>query len=660
MCQKYSILFLIFFCHGLHAQKFELGAVSLKELQQASHPLDSSASAAVLFHKANTTFKYTYGKGFWLVHEFQIRIKIYKKEGLSYADWEIPYFVGYERLNPDMLKVSDGVTYNLEGGKIKKTKLTNEGTFKEKVNENWKTITVTFPEAKVGSIVEFKYVIRSENLLKFPTFKFQNNIPVDFAQYKTDIPLFYRYKKVVKGLADVQTEQEITTGHQNYDDQYGHSESMSYKQLSTVHTLKDVPALKNESFVDNIENYRSVIDYELESIQYPDEPEKNYSKTWEGVAKSIFDEDDFGKQLKMRDFFENDLRSLIADLKTPEEKMHAIFNYVRVKMAWNGEYGYYVDKGVKKAYLESTGNVAEINFILISMLNSAGIITKPVILSTINNGIAALPNQTGFNYVIAASEINGKRTLLDATSKFAVPDILPLRTLNWTGRLIGNSGQAEEIVMAPTFTSKRFTNTAIKIQPDHSIEGKVRIHSSEYDAFVFREQNANLNRESYLENLENEYGGIEIDNYTIENQTNLQQPILEQFEFKADGKIDVIGNRIYLKPLLLFSISKNPFTQQARKLPVYFGYPLAKRFMINIDIPEGYKIETLPAALSLTTGENVGNFKYMINATAQQIQLSIISEINFMMISETFYPILQDYFQKMTDKLNEQIILIKI
>jgi hypothetical protein len=30
-------------------------------------------------------------------------------------------------------------------------------------------------------------------------------------------------------------------------------------------------------------------------------------------------------------------------------------------MNWNNHYGYYVDKGIKKAYVEKTGNTAKIN-----------------------------------------------------------------------------------------------------------------------------------------------------------------------------------------------------------------------------------------------------------------------------------------------------------
>jgi hypothetical protein len=46
------------------------------------------------------------------------------------------------------------------------------------------------------------------------------------------------------------------------------------------------------------------------------------------------------------------------------------------------------------------------------------------------------PTRTIFNYVIAATTLDGKTVLLDATDKNAALGILPLRDLNCTGRLI--------------------------------------------------------------------------------------------------------------------------------------------------------------------------------------------------------------------------------
>ena len=190
----------------LYAQKFELGKVTASELQEKVHPLDSSASAAMLFKKAKTTFDYSFKNGFSTIHEYVYRIKIYKKEGLSQANFRVPYYIGYENLNKDVVKFSDAVTYNLENGKIIKTKLNNEGSFKEDVNDYWAQATITMPNVKVGSVIEFKYVLKTEAIINFPVFDFQEEIPVNYAEYKTEIPGFYNYKTVLLGSVKVNSD----------------------------------------------------------------------------------------------------------------------------------------------------------------------------------------------------------------------------------------------------------------------------------------------------------------------------------------------------------------------------------------------------------------------------------------------------------------------
>ena len=65
-------------------------------------------------------------------------------------------------------------------------------------------------------------------------------------------------------------------------------------------------------------------------------------------------------------------------------------------MNWNNQKSCYVDKGVKQAYIDGTGNTAEINFILIAMLNTAGINANPVKKDTILSGIDQIKRSNFF------------------------------------------------------------------------------------------------------------------------------------------------------------------------------------------------------------------------------------------------------------------------
>ncbi|HMI08328.1 MAG TPA: DUF3857 domain-containing protein, partial [Flavobacterium sp.] len=341
------LFFLLFPVLMMNAQKFELGKVSLKELQEKSYPADTSAVAAILYNKAKTYFRYDRNNGFTAYHEYEFRIKIYKKEGLKWANFEVPYYVGYENLNNDYVKFSNGITYNIENGEIAKAKLNSEGSFRQDVNELWKVASITMPNVKVGSVIEFRYTLRSEDLMEFPVFHFQYAIPVAFAEYRTEIPEFFIYKPSVIGLGDVKSDAKIVGGYQNYSNEHQQSVNLSYQQINSVYTAQNMPALNEEDYVDNIENYRSSVVHELEKTRFPDVPEKNYSTTWEGVAKTIYKDKRFGKELEERLYFEQDLASIIKNATTNAEKVTAIFEFVKRSMHWDGKYGYYTKKGVR-------------------------------------------------------------------------------------------------------------------------------------------------------------------------------------------------------------------------------------------------------------------------------------------------------------------------
>ena len=655
-------LFLLILFAKMNAQKFELGKVSKAELEEKFHPIDTSAVATILFNKAKTFFTYNINNGFSINTEFSCRIKIYKKEGLKWANYQVPFYVGYENYNDDRVDFSDCVTYNLEDGKIVKTKLNNEGVFKTKINKNWKEASITMPNVKVGSVIEFKYVLKSENIVEFPVFNFQQEIPVNYSEYVTEIPGFFVYKAIAKRSSELKFESKITHGSLSFATKYDitRTESVDFEQVRNTYIAQNISALKEEPFVDNIQNYRLSIEHELEKTQFYEEPVKDYSNTWEGVAKTIYQDKDFGKELKERDYIVQDLTRILKDVTSKSERLNIIFKFVQNKMNWNNKKGYYTDKGVKQAYLDGIGNTAEINFILISMLNYAGISTNPVLISTIDHGIPVYPNRTIFNYVIAAAEVDGKQVLLDATNKYATQNILPLYTLNWNGRLIRQDGNSEEINLVPNVSSKKAINMMVVIDGMGKISGENRLQRTDYEAFTFREKYADVSKENYLEKAENDLNGIQIKDYSIDNFKDLAQPIIEKFTFTTDNECEIIGGKMYINPLLFYTQTKNPFVQEKREFPIYFGYPKQEKYNISIQIPEGYVVESIPKAIKISTGENIGMFTFNISTEGNNIQIQVVKDMKEALVSADFYATIKSFYQQIINKQNEKIVLKKI
>lgn len=636
------------------AQSYELGKVTVAELQEKSNPKDTTAPAAILFKKGRTFFTYTQGKGIVANNVYEFRIKIYKKEGLSWANQNVSYYVGYENMGDDVVNFSNAATYNLENGEIVKTKLNSEGSFKNKINKYWNQASITLPNVKVGSVIEFKYLLKSENIIRLPDFDFQYTIPVNYFEYKTEIPEFFIYKTLLVGSSKIETTSEMVYSKQMYAD--------GYKQINSFYSSKDIPALKDEKFVDNIDNYKGSVQNELERERYPDRPVVNYTKTWEGVATSIYKNKDFGDELKKKDYFSEDLKAILQKDGSVKEHLNSIFKFVQNRMNFNGHRGFLTDKGVKKAYEEKEGNVAEINFIMISMLRSAGISVNPVLVSTIENGVPVFPNRTVFNYVIGAAEIDGQKILLDASNKFTSPNILPLNLLNWKGRLIREDGSSEEIELIPKVTSKDNYTIIASLKPDLSeIEGKLRIKKTDYEAFRFREINSNKKEDSYLEKLENDLGQIEIKDYIIENKNgDLSKPIQEEFNFTAKNSYDIIGGKLFIKPILFFTNVTNPLNQEHRQMPVYFGYPAQDSYNVFLDIPDGFVVESMPKPMRIVTENRDASYTMNMMVEENKIHIQVIKEINKYIFATDDYDMLKEFFQNITVSQNEKIVLKRI
>ncbi|MFV8344272.1 DUF3857 domain-containing protein [Flavobacterium sp. XS2P39] len=659
--KKLLFILVVLFFFKATAQNFELGKVSVAELEEKVHPIDSSAAGAILCKKGKTFFVYNIKNGFTVNQEYTYRIKIYKKEGLSRANFKVDYNTGNEDRYIESVKFSNAVTYNLENGTIVKTKLDNEGSFKENVNEYWNQAIITMPNVKVGSVIEFRYILKSENIVKLPVFNFQYNIPVNHCEYRTEIPVYLIYKPIQMGYVKINIAEKMVSGSQNFTDKHNQNARFDYKQINSIYTAENVPASKEEDYIDNLKNYTSSIHTELERTRFPESPIKDYSKTWEGVARTIYENENFGKELSEKLYLIQDLKIILKDAVSAEDKLEIIFKFVKNKMNWNNEYGYYTDKGVKKAYSERTGNVAEINFILIAMLKLAGINTSPVLISTVDHGVSVFPSRTVFNYVIAAAEIDGKQILLDATHKYTTQNILPLNALNRTGRLIKQDGSSQEIDLVPTSPASLNYALMTKLDGSGQITGKLRVLRTTYEAYRFREKNTVINTEVYLEKLENDLNGIQIKDYVIENkEADLLKPVIETFTFTSANYCERIGDKMFINPLLFFTLNKNPFVQEKRQMPVYFGYPKQEKYNINLEIPEGYAVESIPTAVRIATADKVVLFAINSQIEGNKIQIVATQEINATILPADDYDDLREFFQIIIGKQNEKIVLKKL
>ncbi len=652
------------------AQDFRLGKVSIEELKEKVHPKDSSAVAAVLFEKAENKIVYNQNNGFEIELVVRTRIKIYKKEGYDWANKIFRYYL-VNNLR-EKISFADAVTYNLVDGKIEKTKLKSEGEFDEEINKYWGQKKITMPNVKEGSVIEYEYTLHSPNIGNPRDWYFQSEIPVNYSQYINCLPEYFIFNTNVKGFIRPKItveksnktitidSKERVIGRMGATTTNFSSDNISYTETRTTYLAESMPAIKEEAFVNNIRNYTTSLEQELSMTRYPNAMPKMYSTDWDAVVRTIYEYDDFGPELSKTGYFEDDLKVVLTGLNTQDEKINAILKFVKSAVKWNNYYGYSCNDGVRKAYKDKTGNIAEINLMLTAMLRYAGLNANPVLVSTRSNGISFFPNRTAFNYVIAAVENGDNFTLLDGSDSFSVPNVLPFRVLNWVGRLIRKDGTSASVDLMPKTASLELSSMNYSINEKGEVEGKLRSQKTTHNALVFRESIKDIKEDVYLEKLENKNNKIEIKEYSLQNEKEINLPVIETYSFVGNNLSELIGGKVYFNPMLFFARKQNPFQQENREYPVDYGFPFQDKYAINIQVPEGFKVESLPKSITLALNGDLGIFKYLVNLSNNVIQISVSNQINSPIVLSEDYAALKSYYQKMIEKQNEKIVIVKI
>jgi len=646
MFKNCTVVFFLLLCLSAGAQKYEFGNVSVAELEQKKHPLDSSAVAAILYASCDSDIAFN-RLGFTTKHTVTKRIKIYNKEGYEWANQQIIHGLGRRS---ETVSISEAATYNLVDGKVVKTKLKTDGKFDEKINKYIGRIKFTMPNVKEGSVLEFRYQIDYHGISTPPKWDFQENIPVDYSELKTHVPEYLQFNTNQKGslFPKITTAKQERTGN--------------YEETITTYVSKNLPALNQEIYVTNIRNYTSGISHEFAAYKFSGGvvlASEKLAADWPSVARNIYESDDFGDELKKRGYFEKIVDSLKLGKTSRADIISSIFNYVKSNIKWNKQMGIVCEYGLKNALKTKSGNAAEINLLLVAMLQYIEMDAWPVLVSTRTNGIALFPSITAFDHVIAGVETPMGMTLLDATGEFSSPDILPLSDLNWYGRLIRSNNTSVQVDLVPKILSKEVCRLNLSISKDGVAEGQFRRQLTDYEALSFREKNTNTVKEVYLETLENENDNIAIDNYSRENEKEASQPLSETYHFKSQTAAEVVDQRMYISPMLFLTDKENPFKQEKRECPIDFGYPVQRKYSISIQMPQGYKVESVPVSANYVTGDDVGAFRYVVGFSGDTIQITVGFDMNAAVLPADYYEVLKDFFQKMIDKQNERIVLIK-
>jgi Domain of Unknown Function with PDB structure (DUF3857) len=637
-----SLLLVVNFCSFSQKSPIKFGEIPMSDIKMTIYDKDSSASAVVL-----TDFGIAYisvnASGAILNFERHTRIKILKKESFDLANSSILLY--HSGSAEEKLIGLKAATYNLEGGKIVESKMSKESVFKEKYNRNFNQQKFTLPNVKEGSIIEYSYKKTSEFFTNFPNWQFQRSIPVRWSEYWAMIPDIFHYEKYMQGYVPVSTYEVKTQSY--YDtDVKGH------------HWItQNVPAFKEEPFMTSEDDYVSRLNFALSHVTYSTHTEEVMG-SWQKLNEKLLEDEDFGKVIVKSGFLKDQVAEITAGISDPLKKIEAISKYVKGTIEWDGEKDFYAGN-FKKIIEKKSGTSGDINLLLASMLDKAGLEVDMVMLSTRDHGFVrqSVPMTKQFNYVICAARLDGKTILLDATEKYLPYDVLPSRCLNGQGLVISKSKHGWVDIVSKT-KAKTVVNADLSLSIKGELKGKIQYTRDGYDAGEMRETYNKKGEETYLK----DFLGTkqwQVEKSSFQDIKDLSKTVKETHEVNISEHGSAAGDVIYVNPFVTSQIVENPFKSEKREYPVDFGSLIDKTYICKIVLPENFGADEIPKSKVITLPNNGGKFIYNSTQAGNIINVTSVFQINKGLFGQDEYPIIKEFYNQVIAKQAEQIVIKK-
>ncbi|MGB3801561.1 MAG: DUF3857 domain-containing protein [Lewinella sp.] len=637
--------------------RITFGKVTDEDRKLTQVPGDSTAEAYVLYDRQSLDFEYSDIDGPSLVETFHQQIKLLRPSSFDRADVVLHYHRIYEKITD-----VEAFVHPPTGGTIP---LRPEQIIDEAENDDGRVVKFTFPQVTVGSIIEFRYVRRRDNILIPTPFVFQQDIPVRWAQFDAMIPPYYGYVSLGTGALDVN---EVKITKRSWGPKWGsgayRNREEAIEHSDIVWAKKDLPAFRSQPYSNNASDYLPKIQLQLQSVQYPGRPKQTIFGDWQETVKELQDRQDFGRYYrnkinyaKVWKAFEPD----IAGLQSDAEKIAAAYRFVTSTISWNGRYYFLATDSPNKVFDNRTGNSADLNIVLLSLLNEAGIEAHPLLVSLRNTGapIEQYPLLDQFNHLMVYTEVDGKPLFLDAGDADRPAGLPREQALNHRG-WVGDKADPRWITIDVP-SSRRVTMVEMEVGPAGLATSKIQGRLENYFAFAGRNtlSEASSEREKpVVREIATAYPQATITSFAVKEGKS-DRP--DQLDFEARVTVpagQVMDDYLYLQPILIPLLEGDLADADQRTFPIDFPYPWEHRYIANIRLPEAYHLDEAPAPVRVKAedGSIVASF------SAQESSPGLVSVALTVQLGRTLYAAheydaLRDMFRRIIDMQQSPLVL---
>lgn len=625
------------------------GKVSMEEVAMTSYPKDTSAAAVVLYEKADIMLDMDANGRFVLITDRHVRVKVLKEEGLDWADHSILRYVDTDLR--ETVSGIDVVTYNLEDGKIKTTKMSKQFVYDEEYSDSYRKTSFYAQDVKVGSVIEMKFRFTSQRYWDVGKIYFQREIPVNMMESTVRLPDMFTFNKKMSGYYTP----EHSTDYESKTLSLGGS-PYTYNVNLDRYTVTDLPAFKVEPYVYAPRQYYSSVKYDISALVIPGVLHENYGVSWDDVDVSYRDSD-IMQRFRAACQFKDEV-ALLPNEGTDTEKIAAAVSLVKRNVEWDRTYKVY-PKPVGQVVKSKSGSNADINCLIAGCLREMGYTVDMVMVKLRSSGylLDFQPEMYPYDtFIVRAVASDGKEYFIDGGSSNTYVNILPPTFLITNGRIIRNSGKGEWVNLTGRTRSSTAMSVNAELDTQMQMTGKVTMKETGNASYASKNLYGSYDEEEeYISDIESE-NSIEIDEIEFAGMTEYSPSAAVSYTFTKD--LDCASNLVYVNPFITSFHSKDSFQSITREYPVDFPYPYTLNYLFTMAIPEGYEVEQVPQNMNFRFDPIGANVRCIFSANGSAIQMVFNYSQTKTTCEVSQYEHIRTFWQYLAD-LYESVIVLK-
>lgn len=629
---------------SIHAQprSDKFGRVSEEEVRMTSYDKDPQAEALYIYDKKDLSFLRT----FQYDYNVYVRVKIFSKNALSLADVEIPF---YSAKSSESITGVAANTYNIVDGKMVKTPMPKQNIFTEKLSADFSVIKFSLPEVREGSVIEYKYNLRTVTLAGISDFTIQHKDPVLHSVVEIKLPEFIGYSVNSRGSYSLNMVREPG------DDLFSLG-AMNYNMNRISCRNDDVPSLRDEPMVWCLDDFLAGFDLEITGINIPEANiYENFAVNWESINETL-GKSELGSCQKARNPFKDEVAAIRAKDTTETAKMHDVLKLVSGKIKYNGK-AYLIPDSPGSVVKKGTGSMADLNNILSIALRDCGFKNDLILLKPRHEGrLPYFPSlQKISSFIVRAEDSEGNFYYMDASDKDSDLNVLSPELLVDKARIYNVNGNDGWVNLSALVKNSDQTMIIASLEDDGRLKGHFNRILTNQKAYSFNERHEKADSEdAFIEDIAKD-SHVAIDSCSFSGVGTMR--VIETVHFSKDP--ERAGDHIYINPTLTPFMTENPFSEQVRKLPVEFETIENNTVQFTMTIPDGYTVEEIPPACNYTGCGGDVQFTFFHRRIGNNLMTRLNLRIDRVLFGVDEYSDLNQLFGKIAELSNSRIVLKK-